>query len=569
MIRGVCAVALRLAARAACALGLLLAANAALAAPVLDAIEPTSGAAGTSAVLRSPDVVAGRSYFVFVGVAAVAATATADGALTFVVPPNLCAATYPVALIDAGARSNGVAFQVTAATTAPCSHACLAIVPDAVVVCPYRAIDSARHDLVFLGASDGRTYAASAALASEPADPVLDPFVDLGWLTLSAVPAPGGERLLAVRRKPSCPTAAPGPGLACSYGRNTIWLALHWPGRASDPDDDFWVHLNLAPAYGLNSQALNHPAWLHERMAIASLLVRANDGGWISPAEFHPQLHAIRLSAAGFPSSIATWAAAALARPGCLTGRIQATPSQLADACSPGQRVVFTRRCESEPDPSAWTWWNSTSYDAQASRCVADETQLRIPILRTYVTEVDAACEPALPFESMQPVREPPRDALHRQMGRTPEWGDMEPSLSPDGRFVAVTTTTGNPLGDPANACLGFSYNLADPARADSGTSARRIHVCELETDGTCAGPDDAMTPIGAALAPPESQLRPAFVGSAGAWWLVFQRQWSQLGAPRVWDLARVAWQNDPDAIEPLAFAPSAAAPEAIPLPAP
>jgi len=553
--------------RRACAVvALLFAAKVGLAAPALDAIAPTSGAAGVSVTLSSPDIVAGRGYLVLVGVTAVAAVATANGTLTVPMPANLCAATYPVALIDAGVRSNALVFTVTAATTAPCSYACLDLFPDRVVVCPYRAIDPDRHDLVFMGASDGRSWAANAALASEPADPVLDPFLDLGWLTQSATPAPGGERVLAVRRKPGCPSAAPGSGLACSYGRNTVWLGIHWPGSATDPHDDFWVHLNLAPAYGLNSQALNHPTWLHERMALASLLVRPNQDGWIAPTEFHPQIHALRLNAEGFPASIGAWASAAIARADCLTGRIQATPSAFADACSPGQRIVFTRRCESEPDPSAWTWWNSTSYDVQAAACVADASQMRVPILRTYVTDVDAACEPTLTFESMLPVREPPRDALHRQMGRTPEWGDMEPSLSADGRFVAVTTTTGNPLGNPENACLGFYYNLGDPTDPDSGTSARRIHVCELETDGTCIGPADAMTPIGVALAPPESQLRPGFVrGENGNdWWLLFQRQWSQAGASRIWDLARVAWPSDPGAVDPLAFAPSAAAPEVV-----
>jgi hypothetical protein len=375
--------------------------------------------------------------------------------------------------------------------------------------------------------------------------------------------------MLAVRRKSSCPSSAPGSGLACSYGRNVLWLALHWPGSPSDPDDDFWLHLNLAPAYGLNSQVLNHPSWLHGRLALASLVTRPSDQGWIPASEFLPQIYAIRLNAEGFPTGVAPYAAAALQRAACLTGRIQSTPSSLADACSAGQRIVFTRRCEDEPDPSAWTWWNSTSYDVAGDRCVADEAQRRIPILRTYVADLDASCEPTAPFESLVPVREPPRDGLHRQMGHTPEWGDMEPSLSPDGRFVAVTTTTGNPTGDPNAACLGFYYNLADATRPDSGTSARRVHVCELEADRSCAGPDDAMTAIGALLAPPESQLRPGFVRSGSAIPLVFQRQWSQLGAPRVWDLVRVDWQSDPGAMTPLSFAPNAAAPEALPKPGP
>jgi hypothetical protein len=542
------------------------------AAPVIDAVAPANGPAGATVAITSADVQAGSSYFVFFGLAAVPATATEAGRLQVAVPSNLCAATYPVALIDSGVRSNTLAFQVTAAQTSPCSSACLSIVTDRVVVCPYRTADPVRHDLVFVGANDGRVYAAASSEPDLAADPVIDPLLDLDWQTISAVPAPGGERLLVVRRKRSCPTDAPGPGLACSYGRPTLWLALHWVGNPADPGDDFWVHLNLAPAYGLNSSVLAHPSWLHGRLALASVLVRPDDQPFVSdPTTYTPQIWRFALNADGFPSQIGPFAPAQLQRTACFTGRTQASQSASADACTAGQRLVFTRRCYDEPDGDGWTWWNSTSYDAQAARCVSTLSQQRVPILRTYVAELDASCTPTRVFEDMQPVRQPPRDGLHRQMGVTPEWGDMEPALSADGSLVALTTTTGIPLGDPANACLGFYYNLGDPAVPTSGASGRRVHVCALDpSDLTCAGPDDAMQPLGVTLSPPESQLRPGFVRVGGADSVVLNRQWSQTGSPRRWDLVRIDRAIGPDAIVPLSFAPQAAAPEVLhPAPSP
>lgn len=546
----------------------LLFASAAQAAPIVTSMTPASGATGAAVTLESADVVAGSGYYVFFGLSAVRVVATESGRVVANVPANLCPATYPVALIAAGVRSNSTPFTVTSAATPNCSHACLDLVPDRVVVCPHREIDPAEHDLLFTNASDGRSYAGLSSDPSGAAVPVLDPFAELGWQTVAAAPNADGERALVVRRKPGCATAAPGPGLACSYGRQTLWLALHWRGSESDPDDDFWVHLNLAPAYGLNSNVLAHPSWLHGRHALASILVRPNDEAFVSdPDEYTPQIYGIELNAEGFPSHVAPFAPAELQRENCFTGRTQSSRSANPNACSAGQRLVFTRRCADEADASAWSWWNSSSFTSAGSLCVADLPQYATPILRTYVTELDASCRPTRSFEAMEPVREPPRDDAHRQMGRTPEWGDMEPALSPDGSQVALTTLTGPP-GNASNACLGFYYNLQNPAQPTSGGSGRRVSVCELDPANlTCAGASDAMTPLGAQLAPPETQLRPGFVRVGAGFGVVLARQWSQSFGSPLWDLVRIDYETSPNAIVPLSFAPSAAAPEVIPAP--
>jgi hypothetical protein len=545
-------------------------AGAAPAGPLLTSIHPASGAAGTIVALTSPDLVAGSSYVVMVGVRGQTAVASTTGMLSVRIPADACQAREPVAFYASGSRSNSLPFEITSGPIG-CRQGCVEVVRDRQYHCTHRAIDPTRHDVISASITDNRQYAADASDPTAPAVPVLDSFFEYGWATITASAAPGGDAFLVTRRHRFCPASTPGPGLTCSYGRDTLWLAWHWRGDPLDPDDDRWVHLNLAPIYGRNGQAMLHMTWLHERLALASLLVRGDTERWVSaPTQFAHQIHAIELGANGLPVRIAPFAPAELARSACFTGRTHAQPSVHADACTPGQRLAFTRRCFDEPDPGAWSWWNSTHYHEPAERCVAGLPQFAIPVLRSYVTELDGSCRPTRSFESMRALREPGRDALLRQVGHAPEWGDMEPAISADGRYAAVATLTGNPFGDPDNACAGFAYVLTDPADPYSGNAARRIHVCEIDdADLSCVGAGDEMVAVETSLSPPESTSRAGFVWSGARPSLIVSRQWSQSGAPPIRDVMRLDFLDGLDAWVPLPWGSHRMAPEVIPPSAP
>ena len=553
------------------ALALLFSAAPAVAAkPVLDSVVPAAGAPGTAVLLESADIHVGSAYAVTVGERFQALVATEEGRVRATVPAQLCAATYPVSLNAAGQRSNAIPFTVSGGA-AGCNYGCAEVVPDFQYLCTYRPVDAARNDVLFLQSSDNRIYAADADAPGSTPDPVLDPFTETGWQPLAATVDPSGERMIVARRKSNCATQAPGPGLSCSYGRETAWLAHHWVGDPNDPGDDRWVHINLAKAYGLNSHALYFATWLHERRVLVPILILPPDAGWVSdPAAFNHRILSIEFSASGFPTRIAPYAPAALARSACFTGRVHAQLSETATSCTAGQRIVFTRRCWDDPDPSAWTWWNSTDPDGPAARCNANLPQYAAPILRSYVAELDASCEPTHSFEELVPLREPPRDALHRRMGVAPEWGDLGPVLSPDGQWAAVTTLTGNPNADPNDACQGFAYNLSNLSDPLSGNAARRLQVCAIDpTDSSCEGPDDAMQELGALLSPPENQARPNFATLGGALSLLTTWQWSQVSGGTLRDLSRLDFESGPAAFVPLGFGSGALSAEAIPRAAP
>lgn len=445
---------------------------------------------------------------------------------------------------------------------------CVVVTPDDEIHCPYHPV-SEEHDVVFLDLEDG---AIKSARLDRPDDPeasvVLDAFFEFGWTPGPATVSPDGERLLIRREKPGCPgwTGAPGPGLDCSYGRPTLWLAEHRAGDPGDPDDDLWVHTNLTRrGLGRNSEIHGWTTWLHRDLALVNALVFPDDGGWYcTPGvgcvqeENTTQIYAVRFDEGEVV--IEPFAPEELWRDTCLSGRVSAQPSIEADACFDGQRISIVRRCYDEPDlEHGWAWFNTANADGSGAKCRPDGPIMQVPVLRVYVAELDAECRPKLDFEEMVPVRRPPDGPVHRQMGLVPEWGDMLAGISPDGRWVGVATNMGDPDGDLDDNCAGFRLNLTNPNDPLSGNALRWTHVCRLDSSLRC---DGQAVPVAVERTPPEGTPLPGFVSIAGVPFpsVVVTREWGLFGGPAGNDIRRIDIGIGPDAIVPLAFGDNAVA---------
>ena len=209
----------------------------------------------------------------------------------------------------------------------PAAASCEVVVPDEEIHCTYRPVRP-QHDLVFLDTDSGEIRTARARRPRGGSRVVLEPFFDLGWTPGVATVAPGLERLLVARSKPSCPPfqRGPGPGLDCSYGRPTLWLAEHRVNDPANPADDLWVHLNLSRRLlGRNSEIHGWTTWLHDDLALFNAVVFPDEGGWYnSPATGYrqkknaAQIYAVRFDAAGRPT-IERYAPGQLWRRRCLT----------------------------------------------------------------------------------------------------------------------------------------------------------------------------------------------------------------------------------------------------------
>jgi len=445
---------------------------------------------------------------------------------------------------------------------------CVTIVPDQEIHCPYHAIPDG-NDVVYLDLDDGAIRTARVERPDAARAQVLfDPFFELGWTPGVASVAPGGERALVARTKPSCPgwDGSPGPGLDCSYGRPTLWLAEHWTGDPQDPDDDLWVHTNLTRRLlGRNSEIHGWATWLHRDLALFNATVFPDDGGWYAgPTSGYDQeanaaqIYAVRFSAGNVV--IEPFAPAALWRDHCLTGRVSAQPSPVDGRCIDGQRLSIVRRCYDEPDlEHGWAWFNTANADGSGTQCRSDEPVFRVPVLRVYVAELDRACRPTRDFEELLPIRQPPDGPVYRQMGVTPEWGDMLAAISPDGAWVAVATNMGDPAGDLGDNCAGFRINLRDPSDPLSGNALRWTHVCRLSADLKCDG--EAM-PVGVERDPPEATILPGFVSIAETPEpsLVLTREWGILDEPIGRDIVRLDFGVAADALIHLAFGHNAVA---------
>lgn len=441
---------------------------------------------------------------------------------------------------------------------------CREVIPDEEIRCPFHPIDASRNDVVFVDLSDGSIRAASVDRPGQAAgDVVFDPFLsDLGWIGLATAVSPSLERALIMRAKPGCPpfTGVPGAGLSCSYGRVTLWLAYH------DAATHEWVHLNLSHrGLGRNSEAHGWSTWLHRDVALFNALVYPDDAGWTTRQEDNvTQIFAVRFRS-DRDFTIEPFAPARLQRSNCLTGRVSAQPSTEPTRCFDGQRVSFVRRCFAPPIAvDSWAWWNTRFADGSGGPCLAGQPSLQVPVLSTYVMELDASCEPKRSFEAMSPAHVPPWGPVYRQMGLVAEWGDMLSAISADGKLLAMATNMADPR-TPDDNCGGFKINLEDPTKPLSGESNRNTHVCALDGSLRCASEP---VRLGTLLSPPESTPLPGFVfrrtpyGFARS--VVFSRRWSQPGSAPVNDVVRVDIDAGPDARVPLAWGRNAVAIEPI-----
>ncbi len=437
---------------------------------------------------------------------------------------------------------------------------CRVVVADEEVRCPYHPIDSTRHNVVFVDLADDAIRAADIGQPDSPgADLAFDPFLaDLGWTALATAVAPDLRRALVMRVKPSCPpyTGSPGPGIACSYGRVTLWLAYH------DRSTGEWVHLNLARrGLGRNSEAHGWSTWLHRDLALFNAIGFPDDGGFYTRQEENvTQIYAVRFHT-DRDFAIEPFAPDLLWRADCLTGRVNAQPPREQDRCFDGQRVSFVRRCYSEPPgPDTWAWWNTAAADGTGGPCIPGQPAMQVPVLRTYVMELDASCRPKHPFASMSPAHVPASGPVYRQMGVGPEWGDMLSAISADGRYLAMATNMGDPQR-PGDNCAGMKMNLRDATNPLSGEANRNTHVCELDSSLRCI---KEPVRLGTMLTPPEGTPLPGFVhlSSLGGFTrhVVFSRRWSQAGQPQINDVLRVDVDVGPNAGVPLQFGHNAVA---------
>ena len=93
-------------------------------------------------------------------------------------------------------------------------------------------------------------------------------------------------------------------------------------------------------------------------------------------------------------------------------------------------------------------------------------------------TEVD--CEP-LRFERDNPIRRPDASGHYRHMGTGREWGDGQPAVSADGRFVAFWSMRGYEVASPEDNCEAFASRDGSP-----GNGAPRVRACELDEMFRC-----------------------------------------------------------------------------------
>lgn len=432
---------------------------------------------------------------------------------------------------------------------------CVVIVPDEEVHCPYHSVGMDRNNLLYVDLRDGTVRAASVERIDEAEGRiVLDPFLETGWQPGVATVSPDGEKILVARRKEGC------NDLACSQGRLTLWLARHRANDPNDPDDDIWQHVNLTRrGLGRNSEVHGWTTWLHEDLALFNALVRDDDAGWITgQGDNAAQVYALRFRD-GVPD-VAPYGPAQLWRGQCLTGRVNAQPAR--GGCFRGQRVSLVRRCYDEPRSArAWAWFNTRAADGSGGHCIAGPA-FEVPVLRTYVLELDESCVPTKPFEQLVAVRTPPDAAANRQMGVTPEWGDMLSAISPDGRYLAVAANLGDPTAPAWDNCAGFRVNLTNPADPMSGNATRRTTVCELDADLRCR---DGALLLGAEHMPPEGTPLPTFIALAnGEPVVAHTREWSASDGSAQRDIVRVDFLRGADARVPLVFARNALGGQAI-----
>ena len=381
-----------------------------------------------------------------------------------------------IAVAVAASASVGVA---AAAEPSPCQE----ITPDAEYRCPYASF-AADDQIIF---SRGAAVFAAPLLASERAHAMVA--APPQWEVSKVSASPNHQRLLLGMHKPGCPPDTAGSqGLSCSFGRGTMWSVTRDPGNPKTLADDAWVLRNLAPTYGRNADAYEWSSWLSNRYALFTALIRP-EGQLLYTTD--QSSNTAQVYQMDFQSAttvrVQPWAKKQLYRATCLTGRVTGSAPSAQSTCVPGQRVVLTHRCYNETNTGAsHAWWNTLAMDGGGGKCQSSLPSWEVPVLRTYVVELNAQCLPTQSIESVAPVRPPPTDPPCRHMGALPEWGDMQPTISADGQWAAFVGNRGFDDAPAEDNCEAFHYG---------GNGAPRVWYCRLGPDRRCTDVRQAPLP--------------------------------------------------------------------------
>ncbi len=459
-----------------------------------------------------------------------------------------CSAVLALATVCACDGDAPVAMEAEAPPQPQAS--CRIVAQNVEIRCPYHAIDGDRHTITYTDLTDGAVRMADALATNNQSKILNDPLQPLGWATQVTVVSPGLNRALTAKQRVNCASQ-----IDCL---TSMWYVYH-DERNAGPDDDEWVHINLS-SLGLASpyEAHGWSTWLNNDLALFNALAAPNGTGWITEQEENtPQIYALRIS--GSPR-VELFAPDKLENQNCLTGRVNAQPPRQADQCFDGQRLSIVRRCYDEPVTSAAYSRHNTRLvnDASSGACIPGPQQ-NVPVLRTFVVELNAFCEPKQHFADLTPAHEPATSPEHRAMGATPEWGEMLSAISDDGRFLALGVNRVDPDLVMNEECAGFQHNLTDTNNELSGNATRHTHVCELNDQLTCAG---APVAIPTEFAPIEDLAVPGFLPGTGAgdYSVLLNRVFAPIGGDRLSDIVRadsIAGNTD---VAPLPLGPATGA---------
>ena len=222
--------------------------------------------------------------------------------------------------------------------------------------------------------------------------------------------------------------------------------------------------------------------------------------------------------------------------------------------------MSVVRRCYNEPvSATTNSLWNTRIVDDPNSGTCVPGGQAQVPVLRTYVMEIDALCEPKNAFSELAPAHIPWSAPENKSMGVVPEWGEMLSAISDDGGFLALGVNRVDQTLLATTDCPGFRHNLTDPNNELSGNATRHTHVCELNASLQCKAEP---IPIPTQLSPIEGLVVPGFLPDpeTGEQSLVLNRVFAPYREPGIADIVRADKNGGEYSVTPLHLEPATGA---------